>query len=203
LVKNWYEHSDVIIKIRKNAKGSGKIEEIRKASGANLASTEYTQEEAIVHLVAHELRHLWQAKVKKGHRVWGARGQYSERDCDAYAIGVVRHWRRRGSPFYSSEGEAPEAAKRPSVIIAEPQSTRAVEAPRASIFVDADRQSFFFRDFGLSRKPTKSRPNHSHLKRKNPVPTRGPGQHTTPPSAIPRKHKTELKTAKHNIETEK
>jgi len=52
------------------------------------------KEEEIIHVIAHELRHLWQAKVKSGHRVWGARGRFSERDADAYGIRKVREWRR-------------------------------------------------------------------------------------------------------------
>lgn len=51
--------------------------------------------EVLVYLAAHELRHLWQGKVPRGRRVWGARGQYSERDADAYAIRMLRAWRRR------------------------------------------------------------------------------------------------------------
>lgn len=51
--------------------------------------------EALVFVAAHELRHLWQAIVPRGRRVWGARGQYSERDCDAYALKMLRAWRRR------------------------------------------------------------------------------------------------------------
>lgn len=50
--------------------------------------------EALVYIAAHELRHLWQARVPRGRRVWGARGQYSERDADAYAIRMLRAWRR-------------------------------------------------------------------------------------------------------------
>jgi hypothetical protein len=56
-----------------------------------------SREEALVHLIAHELRHLWQKKVKKGYRVWGARGQFSERDADAYAIRRTREWRSNSS----------------------------------------------------------------------------------------------------------
>jgi len=63
--------------------------------GAYLGVKTYTMEEALVGLIAHELRHLWQKKVKHGWRVWGAKGQYSERDADAYAIRKVREWRRR------------------------------------------------------------------------------------------------------------
>jgi hypothetical protein len=54
-----------------------------------------SREEALVHVIAHELRHLWQAKIKKGHRVWGARGQFSEKDADAYAIRKTREWRHK------------------------------------------------------------------------------------------------------------
>lgn len=54
-----------------------------------------SQVEALVYLAAHELRHLWQARIPKGRRVFGARGQYSERDADAYAIRMLRQWRRR------------------------------------------------------------------------------------------------------------
>ncbi len=62
--------------------------------GGYLRSVQFSHTEDIVHLVAHELRHLWQAKVKRGYRVWGSRGQYSERDADAYAIQKLRQWRR-------------------------------------------------------------------------------------------------------------
>lgn len=51
-----------------------------------------TRSEAVLFVLAHELRHLRQARVKRGRRVWGARGQFSERD--AYALRALRHWRR-------------------------------------------------------------------------------------------------------------
>ncbi len=57
----------------------------------------HTRIEALVLILAHELRHSWQSKVPRGYRVWGARGQYSERDCDAYAIRMLRAWRRLGA----------------------------------------------------------------------------------------------------------
>lgn len=57
----------------------------------------WTDHERLVDIIAHELRHLWQRRVKRGHRVWGARGQFSERDADAYAIRMTRAWRRRPS----------------------------------------------------------------------------------------------------------
>jgi len=65
----------------------------RKKEGY-LGTRQFTPHEDLVTLIAHELRHLWQAKISRGHRVWGARGQFSERDCDAYGIRMVRRWRR-------------------------------------------------------------------------------------------------------------
>lgn len=52
-----------------------------------------SQTEAMVYLLAHELRHLWQGRVPRGRRVWGSRGQYSERDACAYGIRMLRQWR--------------------------------------------------------------------------------------------------------------
>jgi hypothetical protein len=49
--------------------------------------------EALVMVMAHELRHQWQRTHSRG-RVWGARGKFSERDADAYAIRMLRAWRR-------------------------------------------------------------------------------------------------------------
>lgn len=49
--------------------------------------------EALVVVLAHELRHLWQASHKRG-RVYGSRGRMSERDADAYALSCLRKFRR-------------------------------------------------------------------------------------------------------------
>lgn len=54
----------------------------------------FSQHEELVHIIAHEMRHLWQKRVPKGRRVWGGRGRYSERDADAYGIRLTRAWRR-------------------------------------------------------------------------------------------------------------
>lgn len=62
--------------------------------GAYLGWPPHTRIEALVLLLAHELRHCWQTVNPRGYRVWGARGQYSERDADAYAIQKLRAWRR-------------------------------------------------------------------------------------------------------------
>lgn len=54
----------------------------------------FSGEEALVYIVAHELRHLWQKRFPRARRVYGGRGRYSERDADCYALQVVRSWRR-------------------------------------------------------------------------------------------------------------
>lgn len=51
-------------------------------------------EEACVYIMAHELRHLWQAKAKnKRGYTHGSKGRYSEIDTESYAIGMLRKWR--------------------------------------------------------------------------------------------------------------
>lgn len=69
--------------------------------GGYLPMPAMTREEMLLVLLAHELRHLWQGRVKRGRRIYGARGQYSERDADAYALRALRHW-RRGEPMPKS-----------------------------------------------------------------------------------------------------
>jgi hypothetical protein len=76
---------------------SGKLEPVsyNASTGGYIDHILLSREEAVVHVIAHELRHIWQAKVKRGYRVWGARGQFSDRDADAFAIRKTREWRRR------------------------------------------------------------------------------------------------------------
>ena len=52
--------------------------------------------ECIVAILAHELRHLWQSQTGKPRlgMVWGSRGKMSERDADAYALRMLRRYRR-------------------------------------------------------------------------------------------------------------
>jgi hypothetical protein len=109
--KTGTECSDVVVRIPPYSKGRGKIENNSRGGRGYLPSVEYTREEAVVYLVAHELRHLYQGlhPSRQRDRVWGARGQFSERDADAYAISRVRHWRRKGSPFYGVDGSIKEA----------------------------------------------------------------------------------------------
>lgn len=64
-----------------------------------------SRDETLLMLLAHELRHLWQGqgtgnrsrtekpRPRKG-MVWGAKGRYSERDADAWALHKVRQYRR-------------------------------------------------------------------------------------------------------------
>jgi hypothetical protein len=60
-----------------------------------IQSTLYSDTEALINIIAHELRHLWQKNHKRG-RVKGSKGVFSERDADAYAIRKVREYRRVG-----------------------------------------------------------------------------------------------------------
>lgn len=54
----------------------------------------FSMEEACIHLLAHEIRHLWQAKYPGLARVYGSKGLMSERDADAWAIHCVRRYRQ-------------------------------------------------------------------------------------------------------------
>lgn len=76
---------------------SGKLETVyyNSGTGGYINHILLSREEAVVDIIAHELRHLWQVIVKRGYRVWGARVQLSERDADAFAIRKLRKWRRR------------------------------------------------------------------------------------------------------------
>lgn len=80
----------VIVSIGKEDKFPHRV----KGHGGYLPVDIYTRLEALVLVTAHELRHLWQYKHPRGWRVWAARGQYSERDADAYAIRILRAWRK-------------------------------------------------------------------------------------------------------------
>jgi hypothetical protein len=91
-----------------------------------LRSVQLSPVEDMVHLVAHELRHLWQGVIKKGWRVWGARGQFSERDADAYAIRMVRKWRReRGFVVAVKAPTAVVEAPKPAApVVVQPKAAR-------------------------------------------------------------------------------
>lgn len=75
------------------AKTDERARMIVKARGGYLAHDYGNKREAVLFVIAHELRHLWQAKHTRG-KVWGSKGRYSERDADAYALGMLRRFRR-------------------------------------------------------------------------------------------------------------
>lgn len=56
----------------------------------------YSREEALVFLMAHELRHIWQGGrgARRRGMAWGARGRFPEVDADAWALKMLRAWRR-------------------------------------------------------------------------------------------------------------
>ena len=70
---------------------------VRPATGAYLPTVLGSRIEQLIWLLAHELRHMWQAKHSRG-RVYGSRGRYSERDADAYALRMLRRYRRGELP---------------------------------------------------------------------------------------------------------
>ena len=56
-----------------------------------------SREEALILVLAHELRHMWQANniYNKRGRAWGANPKgSSDTDADAYAIRKMREWRK-------------------------------------------------------------------------------------------------------------
>lgn len=82
-----------------------------------------TREEALVGVIAHELRHLWQFKQKNRRGYFPrTRGKCSERDCECWALNRLRAWRRRNywyvdrGSFYHRRPAGPE---RPLAALAE------------------------------------------------------------------------------------
>ena len=69
---------------------------VMREGGGYLGIAIGNRREALVMVMAHELRHLWQAKAKGKPRgmVYGAKGRMSERDADAYALQMLRRYRR-------------------------------------------------------------------------------------------------------------
>lgn len=66
---------------------------LRKGGDGYLPMAYGNRREALLAVLAHEMRHLWQANHSRG-RVWGSRGRFSERDADAYALRMLRRYRR-------------------------------------------------------------------------------------------------------------
>lgn len=50
--------------------------------------------ECLVHVAAHEIRHLWQDKYRHAGRYPGGRGVFSEVDTESFAIHILRAWRK-------------------------------------------------------------------------------------------------------------
>ncbi len=84
-----------IARKNKENRDKGKYYDRKKSTGGYIDALILSREEALVHILAHELRHFWHKNHpgKRG-KIWGARGQYSDRDADAYAIRKMREWRR-------------------------------------------------------------------------------------------------------------
>jgi hypothetical protein len=94
----WPESNRVLVRVNRRGKfpmtGARKGKQREKGSGYMVWPWFASDMEVLVYIMAHELRHIWQAQVPRGYRVWGARGQYSERDTDAYAWKCLRSYRR-------------------------------------------------------------------------------------------------------------
>jgi len=52
----------------------------------------FSLQEGLITILAHELRHLWQAKYPNKKRLYSY-GQFSEKDADIYALQQLRKWR--------------------------------------------------------------------------------------------------------------
>jgi hypothetical protein len=60
------------------------------------------QTEALVYILAHELRHIWQAKMKNKKGYYPkSRGRFSEIDTEGFALTKLRAWRNRITPINS------------------------------------------------------------------------------------------------------
>ena len=95
-VPKWFGPVDRRIRRNLGTRKGRAIE--RRSCRGYMPCDAWTHHEELIHIIAHELRHLWQAKAK-GKRargmVWGGRGRFSEKDADAYGIRITRAWRRR------------------------------------------------------------------------------------------------------------
>ena len=89
----------IVISIQKNEGGYPR--QSSTSGQGYLPFVTFNRLENFLFVLSHEMRHLWQSKVPKGWRVWGARGKFSERDADAYGIRIVRQWRKLNyNPMY-------------------------------------------------------------------------------------------------------
>jgi hypothetical protein len=95
----YYNHRSVPVTRayrKKHRHNNGNSNSSGNISGKYLPCLLLSKEEAFVLILAHEYRHFWQVNHQtKRSKVWGARGQFSERDACWYAIRKVRKWRRQ------------------------------------------------------------------------------------------------------------
>jgi len=89
---SYHDRADPFIVVRIAPEGKFKARQT-EAFGAYLPHAWGTRKEAVLWVLAHEMRHLWQAKHSRG-KVCGAKGKYSEKDADAYALQMLRRYRR-------------------------------------------------------------------------------------------------------------
>lgn len=89
-----------------------------------------TFEEALVAIVAHELRHLAQHKNPRLYRQTPyARGQYSELDCDTYANEMILKWRAAHGPDTKAPVLKPRDPSKPKPLTPR-QRLEALAAPQ-------------------------------------------------------------------------
>jgi hypothetical protein len=85
-----------ITRTNKENRNKGKYYNWKKSTGGYIPLLMRSREETLGYVPAHELRHFYQCSHpgKRG-KVWGARGRFSDRDADAYAIRKTREWCRQ------------------------------------------------------------------------------------------------------------
>lgn len=93
---SWYHSSARPFIVASIARTDAQARGFTLSGGGYIGMAIGNRREALVMILAHELRHLWQAKAKGRPRgmVYGAKGRLSERDADAYALQMLRRYRR-------------------------------------------------------------------------------------------------------------
>lgn len=86
----------VVVSVPKTERMARVVERHPNSTRGYLPVTHGSRRECFVYIMAHELRHLWQAKANGKPRgmVYGAKGRMSERDACAYGIQMLRRYRR-------------------------------------------------------------------------------------------------------------
>lgn len=86
----------IVVSLPQTERRARTIRSEERGKGGYLRVVTGSRLEVFVYILAHELRHLWQAKAKGKPRgmVYGAKGRYSERDACAYGLQMLRRYRR-------------------------------------------------------------------------------------------------------------